>query len=106
MWVFTQGGLLSAVQHEHDPDILVVRARREEHLQHHFPLHKVFHTPTSDYHYRVMTTKEQFATVLAAAAMQIDYTNFKDSVSDELYPIYSNVWAAGLRLNKTKVWDL
>lgn len=106
MWVFTQGGLLSAVQHQTDPDLLVVRARQREHLKYHFPLHEPFHTPGSDYHWRVIATKEQFASVLVAAAMKIDYSNFKDSVSDELYPVYTNVWAAALRLQPTKVWDL
>ena len=106
MWVFTQGGLLSAVEHKGDKDLVCVRARRKEHLQYHFPLLDPIHKPDADYHWRVVVPKDHFATVVAAAAMDIDYSNFKESLSDELYQVYTNVWAAALRLQPTKVWNL
>jgi len=99
MWIFTQGGLLSAVQHTSDKDLVFVRARRRAHLLYHFPLHQPLYTPHGDYHWRIVVSKQQFASVVAEAAMQINYPNFKDSVSDDLYHVYTNVWVAAQQLS-------
>mgnify|MGYP003336477952 CR=1 FL=1 len=103
MWVFTQYGMLSAVQDKDNPEIIVVRARRREHLTSCFPKKKPVHTPDADYHWRLFMTREEFASLLMALVLQMDYTNFKESVPDELYTIYTRIWSEGLRFNVTNL---
>jgi hypothetical protein len=40
--------------------------------------------PTNDYPYRVVVTREQYAEFLVANVYAVDYSNFKNRVSDTL----------------------
>ena len=80
MWLFTQQGFLSAVQHRDNHDLLMVRARDRASLE---PLvvafgAEVLHTPRADYPYRVIVAKNQFSGWCSQQVQQIDYDNFKN----------------------------
>jgi len=95
MWIFTNKGFLSVVQHKDDPVVLLVRSRFAGHVKALFPKARVIKTPDADYRYRAIGSRRQFACKLAEAAKKIDYTNFKNSLEDERYhEACMDVWLA------------
>jgi hypothetical protein len=55
------------------------------------------HTPDRDYEFRVFMTHEQWARYLAETALNLDYNNFQDAVSErqgsERHRVYLRVWS-------------
>mgnify|MGYP003145923682 CR=1 FL=1 len=93
MWVFTNHGFLSIVEHSKRKDTLVVRARRKEHLETYFNEFKINYTPNRDYQYRIFITKKYFADHMHSIVQDIDYPNFKSSIKDKkLGAVASMVW--------------
>lgn len=87
MWVFTTNGFLSVVRDKNDSKLLVVRARRKEHLRAFLDgcgLTEVqaVHYPEADYAYRAWVSPGTFAEWLGRQAKAIEYTNFKDACAD------------------------
>lgn len=117
MWTMTvNGGFLSAVQHDEDADLLVVRSRvKADALALAEYRQAALHEPgdpadalityaTSDYPWRVIVPRDVFATYVARAVQAIDYGNFKAAVgliSPEHAHAYARVWAALLDLEHT-----
>ncbi len=100
MWLCFNDGFISAVKDWNDPTghSLVVRARSKEDLQNIFPNQKIVESDDSDYQYRVFVKKDELAKIVLNRLMNIDYTNFKNSVQDEeLHDMYTAFWWAGLR---------
>lgn len=104
MWVATNVGMISLVQHHEKPGVLLMRARAREHL---VALagkgkeHLIEHTPERDYAWRIEVAKESVAELLFTLVMCIDYGNFKGSVKDDLlHELYSTWWSAGLRYQR------
>lgn len=104
MWVATNVGMISLVQHFEKPNVLLMRARARHHL---VALagkgkeHLIEHTPDRDYAWRIEVAKESVAELLFVLAMSIDYGNFKDSVKEDmLHGMYSTWWSAGLRYQR------
>ena len=96
MWVYLSDGFISIVAHHEMTDCLLVRARRPEILSRLFPAHEIDDHSGGDYKYRVFVNREDVAKVLSQLAKEIDYSNFKSSVSDpETGDLYHQVWAAG-----------
>ncbi len=95
MFCTTSDAFLSVVKHRDDKDLLVVRARRQDHLTNVFG--KDAHitvTPERDYKYRVIAERNKLAQIVAARIAQIDYRNFKDSVEPEnLHELYGRFWS-------------
>lgn len=92
---------MSSVQDTFNPDCVLVRARCKEHLLQHWPERKLFQVPNSDYAWRVRLKKTTWAVFLADQALNIEYTNFKNSVTDtELKKMYSEIWWLGLELQE------
>ena len=97
MWLFTTTGFISIV--EHDADQLVVRARDRFSLSLLAQSYdvEIRSTPTADYPYRVLITKDQFKNFLHNQAGLIDYKNFKSQVSVVRGKVFSNtllsVWS-------------
>ena len=84
MWIFLNNAFVSAVQHNDDPELLVVRARVEGHLERFFgPGIDVERHPERDYLFRTVVSKLMFEMVLSDHAAKIDYGNFKDSIGFE-----------------------
>lgn len=83
MWIFTNYGFVSAVQHNKKKDVLLVRAREPGALEAFAKRHglkaKVERTPVADYLYRAEFNKDRFAEAVADEVRRIDYGNFKNS---------------------------
>tara|TARA_R100000808_G_C2116383_1_gene128871 strand:- start:243 stop:608 length:366 start_codon:yes stop_codon:yes gene_type:complete len=93
MWLFTNHGFFSIVQHDKRKDTLIVRARRKEHLEAYFTGYKISYKPERDYQYRIYTSRKNIAEFLFNFVEEIDYTNFKNSIKDEkLKSVASMVW--------------
>lgn len=98
MWIFCNDCFVSAVQHNDDPNLLVVRARVTGHIEAFFSKREkpitVERHEDRDYLYRTVVTKDHFADVLRDHAVDIDYGNFKDSIEDDAYhSACSRVWS-------------
>lgn len=83
MWLFTETGFVSAVQHREDPDLLVVRARDRQSLEPIEAKHRVEITTNaySDYPYRVIMHKADFDSWVSESIKFLDYPNFKNQVA-------------------------
>ena len=93
-WLCFNDAFLSVVNHRDDRDLLVVRARRREHLTNVFGKDaQITVTPERDYKYRVIAERKKVAEIVAARINEIDYGNFKDSVgTDGLHALYEQFW--------------
>ncbi len=107
MWIFTQHGYLSIVQH-FDPKPgaeLLVRARCRRHLA--ACLQQVVsmaeaeamiqHTPEGDYPWRALTSRELVQRLAAGAVEALDYPNFKGRCASTWGPdsdVLHEVWSA------------
>lgn len=104
MWVATNVGMISLVQHHDKPGVLLMRARARHHL---VALagkgkeHLIEHTPERDYAWRIEVAKESVAELLFTLVMCIDYGNFKGSVKEErLHDLYAEWWRAAYRFQR------
>lgn len=92
MWVMLSDSFLSIVEHPKS-EALMVRARQAGDIERVFPKARVHHTPQRDYGFRAIVSREAVAAALAAQVQAIDYSNFKDSVSDfARHDAYLDVW--------------
>ena len=57
MWIYTNKGMLSIVEHREDPDLLLVRSREREPLEEHFPDHQITELVYADYPFRVFVER-------------------------------------------------
>ena len=83
MWIFTKTGFISAIQHQHDPQVLTVRARSRKHLAalaEHANL-QIANSPGGDYPYRLFVDRDVFSDYLVTQVLEIDYSNFKSKVA-------------------------
>ena len=95
--------MISAVAHRDKPGIMLVRARRREHLAAFLGCRgpwtgsEISQMPSADYEYRIELSSETFSLLLAAQAMAINYPNFKgrcDALPDKDYShALHKVWA-------------
>jgi hypothetical protein len=83
MWIFTETGFVSAVQHREAPEYLVVRARDKQSLDQLADLCdvQVKFTPNADYPYRVIVTKADFTSWMNDNIDFLGYSNFKNQVA-------------------------
>jgi hypothetical protein len=100
MWLMTNFGFFSIVQKPGD-ELLTVRARVKGELEalktRYLPeMGEIAETLKSDYQCRGRVTKEAFGAALQKIALDIDYTNFKNSVSKtqgyKRSRLYGEVW--------------
>jgi hypothetical protein len=83
MWLFTDTGFVSAVNHRENEGYLMVRARDRVSLQ---PLADICEleikfTPYADYPYRVVVSKPDFASWVSDSIDFLGYSNFKNQVA-------------------------
>lgn len=105
MWICFNDGFISTVQNRDNPDMLVARARRKEHLANVFPdrVDEIFSLQNSDYRYRLNISKADYAKVVTDRIMAIDYDNFKNSVEDhDLHDMYLGVWHLGYNMQRRR----
>lgn len=93
MWIFLNDSMLSVVSHRSKPEHLLVRGRIEGDIDSVFPHAKVMYTPTDDYGYRAIVSRAEVAQVMKEKVLNIDYDNFKSSVSETgRHDAYFAVW--------------
>ena len=106
MWLITNSGFYSVVQKPGNPN-LTIRSRVKEDLDRlrdgYLPsLGETIEGAGTDYRYRATASHEAVAEAMSRMAMDIDYSNFKDSVAEEQgharAGVYHDVWAALMQL--------
>lgn len=113
MWIMTNRGYYSAVQHNDDPNLLMVRSRVAGHLEALFENMEdennnsindlIEYTPDADYLYRVTVSRENFHIAIEDEIENIHYSNFKNSVEDDdLHATYEHVWLMTYMLQAAK----
>lgn len=103
MWIFTSNSFLSVVEHDLDSGLLHVRARFAGDIEEVFPGADVIETPSADYRYRTSLPREKVADAMARLTREIDYDNFKNSVSDPARrDDYIKVWEVMWRAQRAR----
>lgn len=112
MWIFTETGFISAVQHRDNPELLVVRARDRLSLE---PLAAFAETeittnPIADYPYRTIVGKGTFAAWTVDAIDTLNYPNFKNQVAvtrgKSFASILGGVWSTMLSAEDHEAHDM
>ena len=99
MWVFTETGFVSIVNHHEKKNNMLVRGRIKEDVIGFRDLsgstNIVSHTPQNDYPYRTILTKKQVTKAMQNTIKKIQYTNFKEAVHDGTSrdPCYVQIWS-------------
>ena len=95
MWIMMNNSFLSVVKNINQPDELLVRSRVDGDIQKIFPGAKVVADVGTDYKYRSSIDKEIVSKAIEKEIKNIDYDNFKNSISFEdkkRHDIYFDVW--------------
>jgi len=102
MWLFTVFGYYSIIQHNKDPELLLVRSRVKGDLEklkgkYLKNLGDIVETPIgADYPYRALAWKSELASAMKQVFLDIDYTNFKSEVAKKQdwprHDLYMKVW--------------
>ena len=103
MWVVLNKSFLSIVKNRNNEKQLLVRARVNGDIKKVFETADVFQDANADYKYRAYIEKEIVASAISEEIINIDYDNFKNSVSkndNERKNSYMNVWSALYKLQK------
>ena len=87
MWLFTSKGFVSIVADKDDSTHgrLLVRSRDKSHIKELFPEAEVFSKQPSDYQWRAWVYRLDVERAVAKYIDKLNYTNFKDSISDDKY---------------------
>lgn len=112
MWIFTNFAFISIVKDRTDPTQVVVRARVRDDLEKMFGSeHNVIESSDSDYRFRMFLDHEFVTKTVAERVEEIDYDNFKNSISlndRDRYKNYTGVWSVmnswQMALYGTKDW--
>jgi len=86
MWLMTQYGFFSIVQHKDDAEKYLVRARLRPDLERLKDLAalttEIVELKSADYRYRIVISREEMLRVLRWLGEAINYPNFKDRIAD------------------------
>ena len=98
MWIATNKGWLSIVNHRDKQGVLLVRARNKNHIESIFEDAKVYVDEKADYPYRADIEEVEVSRIIGDMLLDITYDNFKASVEDRDYHTYlSEVWTVMYR---------
>lgn len=112
MWVFTESGFISIVN-KGERGKLMVRARDRRSLEAvcdrlDLPRTSIYNKEPSDYGFRIQITPAQLSRYLELTVGRIDYSNFKDRVTetrgDAWHDALMSVWSAMYALQPRKTW--
>jgi hypothetical protein len=85
MWLFTSIGFFSVVEDEEHSGALKIRARAQEDLEalrdRYLPDLEILRTEHTDYRFRAVVARDEWAHAAQALATDIDYPNFKAAVA-------------------------
>lgn len=101
MWFCNNDGFISAVIDRDDDtgNTLKVRARFRRDLEDIFPDKEIIEDAGTDYKYRVFVTKQELADIMYERILNINYSNFKNSVArNDLHDLYEQFWWAGYNM--------
>ena len=114
MWIFTEDGFFSVVEHLEDSTKMLVRARKREDLER-FVMRgegvitndpTIQETPVADYRFRVVVDRVGFLDYLTRAVSALNYPNFKDRIHQQddtpRDVAYMEVWGAMHRFQEGK----
>ena len=96
MWVMLNDAFLSIVENRNNKSELLVRARVKGDLERVFTNVDTFVDDAADYKYRAFIAREVVEKVIASKVADINYPNFKGSVSSEdhkRHNAYMRVWS-------------
>ncbi len=94
MWVFLNNAYLSIVRHRDQPSHLLVRARNKGDIEAVFPYVSTYTDPSADYLFRAIIHEHEVADAIKEAVLDIDYDNFKNSITNDEYHVAClRVWA-------------
>lgn len=101
MWLITNQGFYSVVEHRDAPGKVIVRARVEQDLlalRAQIPSLEPVENAGTDYPWRTVVNKEEWVAAVALLAAAIDYPNFKESVAERQGPgraaLYLRIWTS------------
>jgi hypothetical protein len=81
MWILTDVGFISVVEHQDDMNMLQVRSRVREDISRIFPNAAVYEHDGADYLFRANISREEVANVLWEKMMTLDYTSHVKDVA-------------------------
>lgn len=113
MWLFTDLGFFSIVQHNTAPTTLIVRGRSQSDViglverygkMLGIGYEDIMITPDADYCCRVIVQQDRWASVVFDMVKNIDYDNFKNTIYEKMgferAHLYGDVWQVMYRLQK------
>ena len=103
MWIQFNNSFLSIVENRDNKKELLVRARIKGDIEKIFPKAKVFEDNNADYKYRTFLLKNEVANEIIKNINEINYDNFKNSISktdSERYFAYTKVWGELRKLQR------
>ena len=103
MWIMLNNAFLSIVENRNNKDELLVRARIEGDIERVFPEADSFQDEQADYKYRAYVLRKEVEKVLALKVSEINYGNFKGSISPKdrsRHDAYLRVWSEMYKTQK------
>lgn len=106
MWICLNNGFVSIVEYRSNPYYVIVRARDEDSIKNIFgSMVYTEETPSRDYRYRAILSKEYVSKIIAEKVLDINYPNFKNSVEDnDLHAAYSSMWFTMYKYQTEKLY--
>lgn len=83
MWICTNKDFISVVECRNNKSCVLVRARRKQDLDFLGNIGQITQDKMADYRYRIVVCKNVFSDIMSNLVENINYDNFKDSVSKE-----------------------
>ena len=103
MWIMLNNAFLSIVENRNNKDELLVRARIEGDIERVFPEADSFQDEQADYKYRAFVLRKEVERVIALKVSEINYGNFKGSISPNdrsRQDAYLRVWSEMYKTQK------
>ena len=97
MWIVLNKSFLSIVKNRNNDEELLVRSRVSGDIEKVFQNANVFEDLKADYRYRSYIRKSEVAKTISEELLNINYDNFKNSVSKDdkdRLNAYMNVWSS------------
>jgi hypothetical protein len=106
MWIYTSTGMVSIVQHNKKQNVLLVRARTEQHLNEFITTipeitPAPFYLVDADYKHRAEINKIEVQRLVIKQLERIDYFDFKGSIETTMHDYYSACYTAWSAMNET-----
>jgi len=105
MWMMTKHGFFSVVEFRGEPQNLLIRARRRDHLEavcKAFPEARgseIQDTTSADYPFRMKVQRAAWRSIAYELVSEIDYPDFKSAVrkagNEEYLRFLHSVWSVG-----------